>query len=409
MRIREAFGFALESLRANPIRSLLTSFGVLVGVAAVVVLVGVTSGIGGYLENQFESMLSSRAFDISLQNPGFHDIESMTRSRSWPEITADQAEDLEKLMSTAAAVAWSAQGEGTVLFKGETAEDVSIRGYSSSYAQVSSTAEPAEGRFFSWAEDEAGSRVCILGAGVAEALGLSEGDLGTSISIDGHRFTLIGIGGASGSVMGRSLDDYASIPFGTFRNLFSRPGQDVRITVLPGTGRTLEECREEAATVMRRLRGLSADDDDNFYIVTQESALSSMKDLLSTVTAVTVGMAAISLLVGGIGIMNITLVSVAERTREIGTRRALGARSADVVAQFMAEALAVSILGGMTGLAVGILAVMLVGRLTPLPAVVSGWSLALGLGFSTAVGLLFGVFPAWKASVLPPAEALRYE
>jgi putative ABC transport system permease protein len=244
---------------------------------------------------------------------------------------------------------------------------------------------------------------------VAEALELTDTSLGVSVFVEGHRFTVIGINDAAGSVMGRSMDDNISIPFNTFRNLFARPDMDVRITVLPIEGIDMETCQEEAVQVLRQLRGLTAEDEDNFYIVTQEGALSSINELLSGVASVTIGIAAISLLVGGIGIMNITLVSVAERTTEIGTRRALGATRGNVVVQFLSEAVMVSTLGGLIGLLLGVVLVYGVSRLTPLPAAVSGWSIAAALGFSGVVGLLFGVFPAWKASQLVPMEALRHE
>lgn len=408
MRQGEIVSAALGSLRSNPVRTLLTAFGVTVGVTAVVVLVGVVSGIGGFVQQQFESMLSASAFSISRHNPGFHDIESMTKSRSWPALTYTEAEALDEYMTTAGAVSWSANAGGTVIRHGLSAGDVMIQGLSPSHEDVSGS-DIAAGRFFNWAEDEACSRVCILGSGVAEALELTSDSLGLSVLIEGHRFTVIGFDEAAGSVMGRSLDDNVSVPFSTFRNLFARPDTDVRITVLPAEGVDMETCREEAVQVLRRLRGLSSEEDDNFYIVTQESALSSINELLSGVAAVTIGIAAISLLVGGIGIMNITLVSVAERTTEIGTRRALGATRGNVVVQFLAEAVTVSTIGGLIGLLLGVLLVFGVNRLTPLPAVVSGWSVAAALGFSGVVGLLFGVFPAWKASRLVPMEALRHE
>jgi putative ABC transport system permease protein len=408
MRQGEIVSAALGSLCSNPVRSLLTAFGVTVGVTAVVVLVGVVSGIGGFVQQQFENMLSARAFSISRHNPGFHDAESMAKSRSWPPLTYSEAEALAECVTTAAAVSWRGNASGTVIRHGLSAGDVMIQGLSPSHEEVSGS-DIAAGRFFNWAEDESCSRVCILGSGVTEALELTSDSIGVSVLIEGHRFTVIGLNEAAGSVMGRSLDDNVSVPFNTFRNLFARPDTDVRITVLPAEGVEMEACQEEATQVLRRLRGLASEEDDNFYIVTQESALSSINELLSGVAAVTIGIAAISLLVGGIGIMNITLVSVAERTTEIGTRRALGATRGNVVVQFLAEAVMVSTIGGLIGLLLGILVVFGVNRLTPLPAVISGWSVTAALGFSGVVGLLFGVFPAWKASRLVPMEALRHE
>ncbi len=399
---------ALGSLRSNPVRSLLTSFGVAVGVAAIVTLTSLATGIGNYVRQQFESMLNASAFDISMHNPGFDDYQSMMRSRSWPTLTADLAEDMAGLMTTDQAVSWSGFSSGSVSSRGGTAEDVMIRGLSPSSGQVSGI-DLCCGRFFTDSEDDAGARVCVLGSDLAEALGMDSDSLGARISLDGHRFHVIGIAAAEGSAFGRDLGGYVSIPYSSFENLFSRPDMDVRITVLPSSGSTLEECQDEARAILRSLRGLTVDEDDNFYFVTQEGILGSMNKVLSIAAAVTIGIAAISLLVGGIGIMNITLVSVTERTREIGTRRALGATRMDIVRQFMVEAIAVSALGGLAGFMVGTGLILVAGRLSPLPVEVNGWSAALAVGFSSLVGITFGIFPATKASMMDPVEALRYE
>jgi len=408
MRYAETAGIALRSLVSSPARSILTSLGVSVGVAAIVGLVGLSTGIGNYVEQQFDNILDSSSYDISRHNPGFHDYESMIQSRSWPATTADDARDLQELMETDQAVAWSGSSSGSVSYGGESAEDVMIQGLSPSMEELSSI-ELDEGRFFTESEDDARSRVCILGADVAEALGMTTDDLGTRISVSGHRFAVIGISTASGSMFGHSLDEYVAIPYSTFQNYFSRPDMDVQITVLPLESSTLEESQKEARTILRRLRGLSVNDEDNFYFVTQEGALSSMSEVLAVASMVTIGIAAISLLVGGIGIMNIALVNVAERTREIGTRRAIGATRAHIVGQFISESLAVSMLGGICGLLLGAGTIVAANRLTPLPATVSGWSVAVAVGFSSLVGLVFGVFPAVKASRLNPVEALHYE
>ncbi len=408
MKSLDVLATAYNSIRSNPVRSFLTSFGVTAGVTAVVALVGLVSGIGGFVQNEFEGMLNSNAFEITRRNPDFGDSEGRNASRSWPSITAENGEDLAVYTDSICTVAWEGTSSGAVVFQSSTALDVSIQGCSPQ-SEIVHGIVVEYGRFFTETESDARSRVCILGADLAETLGITEADVGSAVKIAGHRFTISGIEEASGSAFGVSMDSNVRIPYSTYQNLFSRPGSEVVITVMPLDGVTLEEALEECVSIMRNLRGLTSDDENTFYAVTQEGSLSSINELLSAVGAITIGIAAVSLLVGGIGIMNITLVSVAERTREVGTRRALGATRLDVVRQFLSEAVAVSLLGGITGLALGTGIISLVSALTPVPAVVSPWSAVAALGFSWAVGLVFGVYPAWKAAGLSPVEALRYE
>ena len=408
MRSLDVLTSAFSSIRSNPVRSFLTSLGVTAGVTAVVALVGLLWGIGGFVQNEFEGMLNSNAFEITRRNPDFSDSEGRNKSRSWPSITAENGEDLAFYTDSLCTVAWEGTASGAVVFQSSTALDVTIYGCSDQSQIVNGTVVEY-GRYFTEEESDARSRVCVLGADLAETLGITEADLGSAVKIAGHRFNISGIEEASGSAFGVSMDNNVRIPYSTFQSLFSRPGSEVVVTVMPLEGVTLEKALEESVSVMRNLRGLTSDDDSNFYAVTQEGSLSSINELLTAVGAITIGIAAISLLVGGIGIMNITLVSVAERTREVGTRRALGATRLDVVRQFLSEAVAVSLLGGLTGLALGTGIISIVSALTPVPAILSPWSAVAALGFSWAVGLIFGVYPAWKAAGLSPVEALRYE
>ena len=408
MNPAEIFRTSMDSLRENPVRSFLTSLGVTAGVGAVVALVGLFSGVGGFVESQFQGMLNSNAFSITRQNPDFTDFEEMRKSRSWPEITLEDAGLLADAASDYALVSWEARSMVTVRTLSETAAGVSLTGSSAQSATVMGISVE-HGRYFTEAEFSRGADVCVLGADLAETLELDADDLGSSVRVAGHIYTVVGIEEASGSAFGASMDSGIRIPFGSWQNRFGRPGTEVTITVVPLDGQDFDETLTKVEEAFRNIRGLTLSDESDFYTVTQEGAMSSVNALLSAASAVTIGIAAISLLVGGIGIMNITLVSVTERTREIGTRRALGATRGTIVAQFLAEAVSVSFLGGLIGLLLGGLVVAAVGRLTPLPAETSGWSVASALGFSSLVGLVFGVYPAWKASGLSPVEALRYE
>ena len=409
MNVSETAATAFASLRANRLRSVLTSIGVTIGVTAVVTLVGLVTGLQDYIKEQFDTVLGASVFEISRFSSGFDDMDSWMESRRWPPLTAGDAEALSRMMTTAQGVTWRSNTGGTVGMGSRSAEDIRIRGLAPTELDVAGMSI-AFGRFFSPSEDANRSRVCILGNDLARTLGNPASMLGQAVTVRGERFTVIGVAKPLGSIFGHGLDNFVAIPFSTFASLF--PGEreeDVEIAVLPLPTVSMAESQEEARLLLRRIRQIPFSERDNFYITTQEGILKSMEQITTGAAIVTIGVAAISLLVGGIGIMNIMLVSVTERTREIGTRRAIGARRADIVRQFLVEAVTISLVGGLIGLLLGFSVTILAGKLTPVPSSVSPFAAILAIAFSSGVGLAFGIYPAWKAARLDPVEALRYE
>ncbi len=399
---------ASSSVRTNRSRSILTSLGVTIGVAAVVSLVGLVTGVGDYVESQFESVLDARVFQVCMTSGRFQDMESITESRSWPDLTEEQARALEGIMQTDSVVSWSVNAEGTVAYGGASIDAVTVNGVSPSWFALSDLGLES-GRIFSEAEDSARARVCLIGADIASELfpdGIPEE---ATISISGSRFMVVGAAEARGSVFGRSLDSFVDVPFSTYEGLFANLGPAVDISILPVGGASTSESSEEARVALRLIRGLEDGDEDNFYIRSQTGAQERMDEMLAVVAAITVGIAAISLLVGGIGIMNIMLVTVAERVREIGTRRALGATRLDIVRQFLLESVLISLVGGAAGLAAGSLVILAARAATPIPASLNGFVVLAALVFSTAVGVASGLLPAVRAASIDPVEALRHE
>jgi len=394
VRLAEAWRVALDALRANRLRSVLTMLGVVIGVAAVVALVAIGTGTKQQIEQQVEGLGSNLLIVVpgrleagsapSVSTLSLDDVDAVTRivgDRSRVAVTVASGETVRAGSRTSFA---SIQG---VL---ETTPSVFVRRLN-------------RGSYLTRSDVNTARRVAVLGAGIAGQLFGDRDPIGRQITIGGVRFRVIGTFERLGQSLGVDRDSEVHIPVTAAQRLL---GTD-RIDALAIRAPDRERIDTLGASIVDTLSKRHPESD--FSAVTQEQILGVLGDILGVLTGVLAAIAGISLLVGGVGVSNIMLVSVRERTKEIGLRKAVGARPRDISLQFLLEAVLLTTIGGITGMALGISAALLVDRLSPVPAAVTWWSLALAFGVSALVGIVFGVVPAQRAGRLDPVVALRTE
>jgi putative ABC transport system permease protein len=390
---REAFRIALRALRANGARSFLTVLGVAIGVAAVILLVSIGTGVRAEITGQISGLGTNLVFVF----PG--DIQQGgSRGGLTRRFTLRDARMLQTRVSGATAIVPIIQGPATARVGARTLR-TSIAASEASASQVF-TSRIAAGRHYNQAEVEASARVVSLAATPRNKLFPNRDPLGKTIAVNGQRFTVIGYYMPQGGGLGGDLDNSLYMPITTAQKLFGI--DDINYIVVKVADPA--QIPSVTADIKRLLQPRYGTD---FSVFTQEQTLGVFSAVLGTLTWALAGIAAISLVVGGIGIMNIMLVSVTERTREIGVRKAVGAKGRDILYQFVFEAVLLSLLGGLAGIAIGVVGALAI-RGT-VPTQLSWWSVGLAFLFAAAVGVFFGVYPAWKASEMDPITALRYE
>ena len=404
--------FLMESLRAcvqsildHALRSALTVAGIVVGVLAVIVIVSLMEGFKRSLESQF---LGLGANTLTIRSRNVND-DWNRRAR----ITVEDYRLIELVEGVQAMtpLLFANRSAANVIGYGDQRISSSLRGVSSSYQEVFG-AFVSLGRFIAPSDDLKRRRVCVIGEHVREELRLPEDPVGMYIQIAGEWMKVIGVMQEQGGVFGDQFDNYVLVPFGTMLSINGSQDQiDILVQVKVRHPENLETVTRQIRSVLRSTHELAGEQDDDFTIRSMNQVLETMTEALDTATWVFAGFVGISLLVGGIGIMNMMLVSVTERTREIGIRKAVGARRGHILMQFLLESIALSLLGGLIGLLVGFLLALTITVLIPdFPAlIVPAWSIWLAVGFSGFVGLVFGVVPAAKAADLDPIEALRHE
>ncbi|MCB8980893.1 MAG: ABC transporter permease [Ardenticatenaceae bacterium] len=412
----ENLRIALNSLGANKLRAALTMLGIMIGVAAVITLLSIGDGVTRFIAEQFSGLGSNLVFIIPVQEepgrPGSDPLVESSLTLRDVELLTDPA-----LVPGAEAVAPSLLREGELRYGGEV-RTVSLRASTPDY-QVAWGLEVALGEFFTEAEYNGRSRVVVLGPETVTNLFPENVDpVGAEIKINGLTFRVVGVLASQGAGMfGGSRDDVAIVPLTTaqdrlFSNRSQRTGEFLVDAILMKAvdEAAIDGAIIDASEVLRQSHDINFRDADDFQILTQQDFLDAFGSVTSVLTVFLGAIASISLLVGGIGIMNIMLVSVTERTREIGLRKAVGAKRLDILGQFLTEAVIMAVLGGTLGIVLGVIGAFAVRTAVPeLDTSVTFDSIALAVGFSVAVGLFFGIYPASRAAGLNPIDALRFE
>jgi putative ABC transport system permease protein len=403
----ENLRIALRAISANKMRSVLTVLGVMIGVAAVIAVVSLVQGMQHQISGQLENIGGTFIRVV----PDF----SKTRGNPFlpvPQMTYEDSVAIQKNATAVTAVTPVFFSNASLKY-GDTRHDAPLYAVNQLYPDIAHQYVD-HGRFFGTIDEEAKRRVAVLGSEAARSLGMDD-PIGKEIRLDNNNFTVIGVMEKRGASLGNDPDDVIYIPFATAHLLYGADQmKHLPILLQVRTRDDIDLAKEQVRDVLRTQHHIKKDDPDDFQVTSQEELMKTISTVLNTTSAVMGGIVGIALLVGGIGIMNIMLVSVTERTREIGIRKSIGARRNDVLVQFLIEAITLSGFGGGIGIAGGYLFAMAV-RLVlkkwlELPPVHTPmWAIVIAFGFCALLGVIFGIYPAAKASKLDPIEALRYE
>jgi putative ABC transport system permease protein len=402
----EAIGLALQAIWANKLRSLLTVLGNIVAVTSIIAVVSLVQGLNASVKSAIQSDLGVDTFSVQRRGVTVTEDEE-ERAAGNPRVTLDEAEALRHYSPHIRLVMAQAGAGAEAKYRDQTLDSVSIRGVTKEFNLLPTT-NIELGRGITPAEFDNGHDVAILGWDTADRLFGAIEPIGKTITLAGVHFRVVGVSEKKGAIFGQSQDEFAIIPLQTFRRIFG-VRQSLELVVLPTDASVVKTAMDDATVAMRIQRRLRPREPNNFGVLSAETIISLYNQATAAIFAVLLGVVSLSLVVGGIVIMNIMLMTVSERTREIGLRKSLGARRRDILWQILTESITLSTFGGMVGTGLGFLVAWGISKVSPLPAIVEPWSVALGISMTAIVGLFFGLYPAMRAASLDPIEALRRE
>ncbi len=404
--IKEPALIALETMRTHKLRSFLMLLGVILSVSTLILVVALINGTNAYIADRVANM-GNGVFIIGrygLINTEEDWVKAVRRNRQFTYDDYTALHDGLKLPKNVGLQC--TQYRETIRYSGQSAEDVSVRGVTANIGEID-TEEVARGRYISDNDNEHRSFTAMLGADVVKKLFPASDPIGHTINVKGQEFEVVGVAKPIGNVMGQPQDNFIYIPVQSWFKLYGSHTDSFHINIQAQAPEMMERTKEEARALMRARRHVAPNEEDTFGLFGADNLMDLWKGLTGTLAGAMVGFVSIFLVIGGVVIMNVMLASVTERTREIGIRKSLGARTSDILSQFLVEACVMSAMGGVIGIAIAWLLAVILDKTTPMPMSVPISAVITAVGVSTAVGLFFGVYPARKAARLNPIEALR--